>query len=348
MEPESNKEKGESKKIKTKVIFIDIKSKYIIKKILFDYLYITKSLDIIKYNKKIQKRIDININDYKKCSEIYSSIEIEVVPVKNKYDKFINIKKDDEIYYHIYFDNNKEEIKRNYLNENEDIKLIRIKMDYQIKSFKELFYNCECVESIYFKKFCRNNIKDMNFIFNGCSSLKELNLTNFITNNVTNMKYMFYGCTSLKELCLNNFNTNNVFYMDFMFCGCSSLKELNLSNFNTNNVINMNAMFYGCSSLKELNISNFSTNNVSNIGFMFYGCSSLNELNLSNFNSNNVTDMRFIFSGCSALKELNIPDSFINQKSYIDCMFVGCSDELKNFIEAKYKNIKPNNFNNII
>ena len=74
----------------------------------------------------------------------------------------------------------------------------------------------------------------------------------------------------------------------------------------------------------------------------------LMQLNLSNFNSNNITDMRFIFSGCSALKELNIPDSFINQKSYIDCMFVGCSDEMKNFIEAKNKNIKPNNFNNII
>jgi hypothetical protein len=101
MEPESNKEKGGSKKIKTKDIFIDIKSKYMMKKILFDYLYITKSLDIIKYNKKIQKRIDININDYKKCSEIYSSIEIEVAPIKNKYDKFINIKKYDEIYYHI-------------------------------------------------------------------------------------------------------------------------------------------------------------------------------------------------------------------------------------------------------
>ena len=55
-----------------------------------------------------------------------------------------------------------------------------------------------------------------------------------------------------------------------------------------------------------------------------------------------------MFSGCSALKELNIPESFINQNSYIDCMFVGCSDEMKNFIEAKYKNIKPNNFNNII
>ena len=36
-----------------------------------------KSLDIIKYNKNIQKRINISIKDYKEYSEIYSSIEIE-------------------------------------------------------------------------------------------------------------------------------------------------------------------------------------------------------------------------------------------------------------------------------
>ena len=60
-------------------------------------------------------RINISIKDYKKCSElIYSSIEIEIKPVKNKYGKFINIDEGNEKYYHIYFNNNKEEIKRNY------------------------------------------------------------------------------------------------------------------------------------------------------------------------------------------------------------------------------------------
>ena len=70
---------------------------------------------------------------------------------------------------------------------------IKIIIDYQVKSFKELFSRCECIESINFKKFYRNNnITNMSYMFFGCSSLKELNLTNFNTNNVTDMCGMFY------------------------------------------------------------------------------------------------------------------------------------------------------------
>ena len=58
----------------------------------------------------------------------------------------------------IYFNNNKDEIKRNFINKDEEIKIIII-IDYQIKSFEKLFYDCECIESINFKKFYRNNIK---------------------------------------------------------------------------------------------------------------------------------------------------------------------------------------------
>ena len=80
-----------------------------------------KSLDIIKYNKNIKERINISIKDYKKYSEIYSSIEIEIKPVNNKYGKFINIDKENEIYYHIYFNDDKEEVKRNYLDGNDNV-----------------------------------------------------------------------------------------------------------------------------------------------------------------------------------------------------------------------------------
>ena len=205
-----------------------------------------KSLDIIKYNKNIKERINISIKDYKDYSEIYSSIEIEIKPVKNKYGKFINMN-ENEKYYHIYFNDNKEEIKRNYFNENENISKFKIIIDYQVKSFEKLFYDCRCIEYIYFKKFYRNNINNMFGMFSACSSLKELNLSNYNTNNVTNMKFMFSKCSSLKELNLSNFNTNNVTDMTKMFSRCSSLTELNLSNFNTNNVTKMGFMFFGCS-----------------------------------------------------------------------------------------------------
>ena len=106
-----------------------------------------KSLNIMKYNKKLQKRLNININDYRECSEI----EIELKLVEDEYNKaFINIPDEEKEYYHIYFDNSKEEIKRNYLEKNEKVKMVKIKIDYQVKSFKDLFSYCNNINSIFF------------------------------------------------------------------------------------------------------------------------------------------------------------------------------------------------------
>ena len=131
-------------------VFNNIKADFFLQK-LFNNLKTKKLLNIVKYNKKIKKRINIKINDYKEYSEKYSSIEIEIKPVNNKYGQFINFKDEDKKYYHIYFNNHEEEINRNYINENEEIKIIKIIIDYQIKSFEKLFENCKCIESIYFK-----------------------------------------------------------------------------------------------------------------------------------------------------------------------------------------------------
>ena len=217
---ESSKVKKELNQIKPKHLFEKLKTKYFIQNI-FDKLLKKKVLEIIKYNKRQQKLLNITIKDYKEYSEKYSSIQIEIIPINNKYGKFINIKKEDEIYYHIYFNNNPEEIKRNYTNKDEEIEIIKIIIDYQIISFKFLFCYSKCIESIYFKKFYRNNISNMNGMFNECLSLKELNLNNFNINNVTDMSYMFYKCSSLKELNINNFNTNNLIIMMYMFSYCS-------------------------------------------------------------------------------------------------------------------------------
>ena len=241
----------------TKNKFKEIKSDFFLK-ILFNCIIPKRILlETIKYNKYMQKIININISNYKDYSENYSSIHIELVPKKNKYGIFINITEEDMDFYHIYFNNNKkEEIKRNYLNENDNVSKINIIADHQIKSFNKLFYNCKCIEFINFRQFFRNNITDMSFMFYKCSSLKELNTINFNTNNVTNMCGMFSWCSSLKELNLINFNTNNVTDMSHMFVECSSLKEINLSNFNTNKVTNMSYMFYGCLDELRMKIKN--------------------------------------------------------------------------------------------
>ena len=144
-----------------------------------------KSLEIIRYNKSIQKRIHVNINHYKDYYETKTSIELDIIPMKGKYGKFINIKEEDKKYFHIYFnDNKKKEIENTSLNKDDKVSKISIIIDYQIKSFSKLFCNCKCIESIEFKNFYRNNVTDMSLMFNGCSSLKKLNIYNFNTNNV--------------------------------------------------------------------------------------------------------------------------------------------------------------------
>ena len=264
-------EKENLNKSKTNNKIIDINSPFIIKKI-FENIQKKKELKIIKINKAIQKRIDLTINDYIQFSGKYSSIEVEIIPVKNKSDDFIIIDEEQEDDFHIYFNNNKEEIKRTYLTKDDNVTKIKIIIDYPVKSFYKLFYNCKSIESLYFKKFTRNNIHNMGSMFFGCSSLKVLDITKFKTTNITNMRSMFYGCTSLKELNLSNLNTNNILNMSYMFKECSSLKEINLSNINISNITNVNNMFIGCSSLINLNLLNVNIHNINNLSSMFNGC----------------------------------------------------------------------------
>jgi len=344
--PSKVEEQGPSKLLVSNNKLRNLKSDYFIQKF-FGYMPERKSLEIIRYNKSIQKRINKNINHYKAYFETKTSIELDIIPMKGEYGDFIKIKEEDKKYFHIYFnDNKKKEIDNTSLNIDDNVYKISIIIDYQIKSFSELFYYCESIESIEFKKFYRNNVTNMRGMLFGCSSLKELNLNNFNTDNVTDMSYMFFRCLSLKKLNLNNFNTINVTDMYAVFSGCSSLKELHLNNFNTNNVTNMGSMFARCSSLKELNLNNFNTNNVTNMICMFYGCSTLNELNLNNFNTNNVTNMSGMFYECSSLKELNLNNFNTNNVTNISGMFGGCLDELKLKIKSQFKNFKEEAFKN--
>jgi len=94
-------EQEQAKTINSNNIFNYLKSDYFIRK-LFEYISKRKSLETIKYNKNIQKRMDININDYKDYSEKYTSIELEIIPMKKEYGEFINIKEENKKYYHIY------------------------------------------------------------------------------------------------------------------------------------------------------------------------------------------------------------------------------------------------------
>ena len=281
-----------------------VRSVYITKKIL-DNLNQIKLMNIIHYNKKYQKLMKISLKDFK---NEFSKIEMEIIPEENTFGKFVNItnKICEENNVRIYFNDKKEEINRNYIAKDDNVKKIKIIINHKIKSLYRFFEDCKCIKKINFIKFNKDDIINMRSMLYNCSSLEELNLSNFKTKNVTNMSCMFYNCSSLKKLNLSNFDTNNVTNMSCMFYRCSSLKELNISNFNTNKVTDMKSMFENCSSLKELNLSNFNTNNVIKMCWMFAGCSSLKKLNLSSFNNNNVINMSHMFYECSSLKELNL------------------------------------------
>ena len=209
----SKENSKENESAKPNPIIENIKSRYILSKI-YDNMSIKKKLEIVKYNKNVQNRLNLGVKDYKEYSETFTPIEIEIIPTKDKCGQFININENEKSYFHIYFNDNKKEIKNKYrINKEDKVTKIKLIIDYQVKSFEKLFEYCDCIESINFKKFYRNNINNMIKMFYECSSLKEINLSNFNTSNVKNMGYMFYYCSSLKKINLSNFNTGKVIYM---------------------------------------------------------------------------------------------------------------------------------------
>ena len=277
------------------------------------------------------------IKDYKQLSQI----EIEIIPLKDKYGKFIYIlNENDESYYHIYFNDSDKETKNHYISEKDQVKKIKIIIDNKVKSLYKLFYSCNCIETITFQNYDRNNIEDMSCMFMCCSA-KEVNFSVFNTENVKNMSYMFDECTSLKKIDLSNFNTKNVTNMREMFYDCTSIEEINLSNLNNKKLTNITSMFDKCASLKKIDFSNFTTENVANMNSLFRNCSKLKELDLSSFYTDSVETMINMFYQCSSLKKLIITNFNTSKTTNMRNMFYKCSSlESINVSNFNTENVK--------
>ena len=87
----SIKKTNHNDKAESKSSIENIKNRYILSKI-YANIPKKKKLEIVKYNKKLQNRLNLSIKDYQ---EYYELIEIEIVPNKNKYGQFININEKD-------------------------------------------------------------------------------------------------------------------------------------------------------------------------------------------------------------------------------------------------------------
>ena len=85
---ENNKE---NESAKPNPILDNLKSDYFLQK-LYDNITKKKKLEIVKYNKTIQNRINISVKNYKEYSENYTKIELNIKVLKNTKGKFINIK----------------------------------------------------------------------------------------------------------------------------------------------------------------------------------------------------------------------------------------------------------------
>ena len=237
----------------------EINSKYILKKV-FKYIPEGIFLKLISHNKKLQKKLKLGIEDFKKFS---NQIIIDAIPYNPGMEINIHIPK---TYTHQKHLNELEQKKRNYI---KDITVIRIiiEEDKEINSLKGLFKSCSNLEALFFVKFNRRDIIDMSDMFQDCHNLSKLDITKLKTDSVTTMENMFKECSKLKTIDISNFKTENVINMKGMFEQCDQLKELNISNLNTDKVEDMNSMFYKCASLIKINSLNLL--NVKNIDDMF-------------------------------------------------------------------------------
>ena len=248
------------------IIWNNVKSKYILKKI-FDNLVEDRALNIMRINKALQNKLDIDINTYKEMCKII----IDIYPKRGIEGKLFNkLENTDESYYHIYFDENKEEVKNNSISKEGKVNKIKLIIDTQVTSLSGLFKDCSYIKKLDIIRLRRRDIKDISSIFEGCNNLEEIIFSIIDTSNITNMSNMFNKCKALKKIDLSKFNTKNVTNMNFIFSNCESLYQLDLSNFNTNKIDDMNHMFEYCLKLNKLNISNFNTSNMVNMSFIVF------------------------------------------------------------------------------
>ena len=162
----------------------NLKSKYILQ-IIFENIQKNSYLKLINYNKNIQNKLNISIDNYIHLYNKKFQIEIEItmaqlyIGEKNKEYKFINIiNEEDEKYYHIYFNDETEEIKRTYIKLEEKASKIKVLIDKEVKSIEALFEHCYCIEGIKFIKFNRTDFTSYKKMFYWCQYLRNLDILN--------------------------------------------------------------------------------------------------------------------------------------------------------------------------
>ena len=143
----------------------NVKSNYILIQI-FSPLERVKC-EMIRYNKKLKARLGITIDYYKELYKKYNTIEVDVILDRKHslkhYDILPFIKSN---YIHVYTEDKNEEITENNAKDNKkSYSKIKLIIDPDLLSLKELFYKFNIAQEINFTKCKRKDILDMSYMF---------------------------------------------------------------------------------------------------------------------------------------------------------------------------------------
>ena len=111
-----------SNKLDNGSILLTIKSKNNLRK-LFNQLTTLQKLRIIRQNKKIQNKLNIRKKDYEEyCATVFEIVP-HAIPILKTKSTFINIFNDEnKKYFHIFFDDSKDETHIEYLTNTDNVK----------------------------------------------------------------------------------------------------------------------------------------------------------------------------------------------------------------------------------
>lgn len=127
-------------------------------------------------------------------------------------------------------------------------------------SYKNLFYNCQNLESVDFSitTMGSGNLTDVSYMFYGCETLSAITNISLDLRQITDCSYMFYNCKNLIELELNNSAIgalSSINNMSYMFYGCEKLQTLKLYVSGYQSAANTDNMFFGCATLTTIDVS---------------------------------------------------------------------------------------------
>ena len=299
-----------------------IRGEYIKKNIL-SYFDMIKQMQVLRYNKKYQKLLNLEKNDYVFLYLINTIIKVQNRKMNNKlknkilfnltdcFDKYDNC-----FFYIKYKDTNK------YINIiTKNCKEYAI--SYNLKLF--LYYKDDSL----IKKIRSNSVTSYyrNYIFffyNEYVKDEYINLSNLFNDDEdlcyftvlkNQSKYrstfnMFYNCFNLEKVNLKLLNTENLINVSCMFRHCIKLKDIFFrDNVDLEKVEDASEMFYRCENIKSVNLDLFNLKNVIDMGGMFSCCTSLETIKMTKFNTCNVSNFNYMFENCHNLKEIILGDN---------------------------------------